>query len=265
MNEVALQFAVSLLLDLGRYVLVATPVFFIFWRVFGERLRARWLRPSPPEATQTRREVMASLRTALIFAAVGGAVHAGRMAGMMRVYSDVSTHGWAYFFASIGLLIVLQDAYFYFTHRAMHHRLLFRVMHQTHHLSRHTSPFSAYAFSPLEALVHAAFVPLFLLVLPAHEIALFSFLLFMVVRNVFGHLAIELFPAGFTRSWFGRHHTTTTHHALHHLRAGYHFGLYFTFWDALLGTVDPTYEARFAAVTEARGAEASRDESVGVV
>jgi sterol desaturase/sphingolipid hydroxylase (fatty acid hydroxylase superfamily) len=40
--------------------------------------------------------------------------------------------------------------------------------------------------------------------------------------------------------------TTVTHHDLHHAHAGTNFGLYFTFWDRIMGTEDPNYERAFA-------------------
>lgn len=249
MNDVLARLWVSLAVDVGRYVLVAGPVFFVFWGLLGERLRSRWLRPGPPERAEMTREIKASMRTVVLFALVGVGVYVATKAGVLRVYTDVGRYGWAYLAVTPLVLIVLQDAYFYFTHRAMHHRLLFRAVHLEHHLSRHTTPFTSYAFSPVEALVHAAFVPLVTLVMPAHELALFVFLLFMVIRNVLGHLGIELYPAGFVTSRFFGVHTTTTHHALHHQRPNTNYGLYFTLWDRLLGTTDPTYEERFARAT----------------
>ena len=75
-----------------------------------------------------------------------------------------------------------------------------------------------------------------------------SDLTFMIVRNVIGHLGVELLPAGFTRGAL-RFSTTTTHHALHHYRVRGNYGLYFTWWDRIGGTTDPTYEATFDALT----------------
>jgi sterol desaturase/sphingolipid hydroxylase (fatty acid hydroxylase superfamily) len=33
---------------------------------------------------------------------------------------------------------------------------------------------------------------------------------------------------------------------LHHAQAGWNYGLYFTWWDRLMGTEHPEYYARFA-------------------
>jgi sterol desaturase/sphingolipid hydroxylase (fatty acid hydroxylase superfamily) len=59
---------------------------------------------------------------------------------------------------------------------------------------------------------------------------------------------MELFPRGFTRSRFLGWHTTATHHALHHKDFTSNFGLYFTFWDRLLGTTHPRYDETFERV-----------------
>lgn len=249
MNPVLSRLLLTLAVDLGRYVLVAAPAFGLFWLLWGERLRARWLRPSPPERPQVRREVLSSLRTVVLFALMGLLEYLGSRAGILRMYTDAGRYGYAWLVATPFVLLLLQDTFFYFAHRAMHHRLLFSRVHREHHLSRHTSPFTAYAFSPAEALVHASFVPLVTLVLPAHELALFAFLLVMMVRNVVGHLGIELAPRWWLRSRWGALSTTVTHHALHHTRPHSNFGLYFTFWDRALGTTDPRYEERFAQVT----------------
>lgn len=253
MHDVLSRFLVSLAFDLGRYVLVAAPVFWLFWRIFGTRLRARWLRPTPPARAEIVDDVVASLRTVLVFAAMGVVVWRGTVAGIFRIESGLETIGLGAFW-STAALVVLQDFYFYVTHRAMHHRSLFRLVHLRHHRSRHTSPFTAYAFSVPEALVHAAFVPLVTLVLPVHEVSLFAFLVYMIVRNVIGHLGIELTPARFAASRFGRLFTTTTHHALHHHHPGTNFGLYFTFWDELFGTTDPRYDARLREATSGKAA-----------
>ena len=122
-------------------------------------------------------------------------------------------------------------------------RWLFKHVHRAHHLSSNPSPWAAYAFSPGEALVQAAYVPLVMLVLPVQELALFAFLTYMIVRNVIGHAGVELFPRGFVHGPFHALSTTTTHHALHHRRSDVNFGLYFPWWDWVMKTTHPHYEA----------------------
>ncbi len=245
----------SFAMDLGRYVLVAGGAFAFFWSFRVERFRGRFIWPRGPSTDRMVSDVAWSSSTVLVFSLVGVAVYFGGHSGVLRRYESIADRGVAWFIASIFLLVILQDTYFYWTHRAMHHRRLFRLVHRTHHLSRETSPFTAYALSPIEALVHALFVPLAWMVLPLHDAAVFAFLGFMIVRNVLGHLSIELYPSGFTKSRIWGLHTTTTHHALHHARPRTSFGLYFTFWDRWMKTVDPLYDETFERTVGAKRPE----------
>jgi len=232
--------------DGGRYVIAAGAAFLVFWVWGRARFATRLVRGEWAPVSAIRREILYSISTAAIFASVGTLIFFGARAGVLHL--TTGAFGWPYFLFSIAALIVLHDAYFYWTHRAMHHPALFRRVHRVHHLSHNPSPWAAYAFAPAEALVHALFVPLCLLVMPIHQYALFAFLAFMIVRNVLGHLGIELFPAWFVHRRISRWSTTTTHHGLHHARVRTNFGLYFTWWDRAMGTTDPTYEAAFAAL-----------------
>lgn len=65
----------------------------------------------------------------------------------------MSDYGWIYYFAAFPIMFVIHDTYFYWTHRIMHHKSVFNVMHLVHHKSTNPSPWAAYAFHPLEAIV----------------------------------------------------------------------------------------------------------------
>lgn len=235
--------------DLGRY-LVATPaVYLLVHVVLRGWLHRRRIQSRVPGFRDIRRELIYSLLTAAIFAAVGVSIFAGVGAGVMEVYGGVERYGWGYFVGSIVIAIIAHDAYFYWTHRLMHHRRLFRLFHLAHHRSRTPTPFAAYAFAPAEAVVQAAFMPLFLLIVPMHEFAIFLFLAHMIARNAIGHSGHEWFPRGAAGSlWLGWL-TTVTHHDMHHENVRGNYGLYFTWWDKLMGTEQPNYRARFDAVT----------------
>jgi lathosterol oxidase len=238
--------SVSFAWDFGRYLVAAGIAFVVVWVWGRERWRGRLIGKYATRA-DIRREVTYSLGTALVFSLVGTGLWFGAKAGIFKMYDAVALHGVPWFVLSVIVLVVLQDTYFYWTHRAMHVRWLFARMHHVHHRSHNPSPWAAYAFSPAEALVHAAFVPLVTLVMPVHTLALFAFLAIMIARNAFGHLGVELLPRSFIArvGWS----TTTTHHALHHHRSDVNYGLYFTLWDRLMGTTHPDYERTFARVT----------------
>lgn len=240
-----------------RYAIPASIAFTVFWWWKWDALAHRRIQPRRPSRRAFKREILYSISTTLIFAGVGWGVWQLEARGIVEMYEHVDTYGWLYWFASIAFAIVIHDAYFYVTHRAMHHPLLFRTVHRVHHLSTTPSPWAAYAFGPIEAFIAALVVPLILLVMPMHRFALFTFLVYMIVMNVIGHLGIELYPRWFAKSRWTRWLSTSTHHNLHHRDFEGNYGLYFTWWDRLCGTQHAEYQDTFARVT-ASSASASR-------
>lgn len=235
--------------DLLRYLIGAFGVFLIVNLALASILAGRKIRPDSPPLKQMVTEFLVSLRTVFIFATAGGLLIAFFVSlGWIDLYMDPSMRGWPYFWTSTVILIVAHDAWFYWTHRLIHHPRLFRQVHRRHHRSHNPSPFTSYSFDIAEAVVNAAYLPLILLVLPASPLALFIFTGHMMIRNAVGHCGYEIFPSWKGKPLFGWL-TTVTHHDLHHAQAGWNFGLYFTFWDRVMGTEHPEYAARFAQAT----------------
>lgn len=248
-----------LMSDFLRYAIAAGSVWLFVNVLLGRRLAGRRILEAAPAPGQVRREIGYSLSTVLIFAANGMLVWLLIARGTFEVYPDAERRGWTWWWASLALIIVAHDAWFYWTHRALHHRRWFRMVHGRHHASLHPTPWAAYAFHPAEALVQALFLPLFLLAVPVHAGVLGVFLLHMILRNAVGHCAHELLPWRWTpRGWLAWV-TPVSHHHFHHARNRGNYGLYFTWWDRLCGTEDPEYlrygDARFAAAARS-GAQA---------
>ena len=245
-------------IDTARYLIAAGSMTAILWLFRRAGLSNREIQSRTATGADVRREIVASLRTAAIFALVGTGIYVAASRGWITVHDGFAVAGPAYLVVSLAGMIVAHDAWFYWTHRLMHHRSLFPVFHRTHHLSRTPTPWAAYAFDVPEALVNAAFVPLFLAFVPMHGLALFVFVAFQIVRNVMGHAGVELHPRGMVGSrWFGWNNTTT-HHDLHHETGAHDFGLYFTWWDRLMGTEHPEYRRRFEAATTRTDVDAGK-------
>jgi Delta7-sterol 5-desaturase len=239
----------------ARYLALSGASYWYFYRREGKpreknRVSKEGLRPA-----QVRREILWSLCTTVIFALAGVAILEGYRAGIVPIYLRIEEWGWPYFFLSIALMIGLHETYFYFTHRWMHRPKIFRRVHLVHHQSRNPTPFASFAFHPWEALVEAMALPLIALLIPAHPAALLTFLLFMTVLGVTNHLGYEIYPPGSATHWFGRWWIGPTHHTQHHEAVRGNYGLYFTFWDRLLGTEFPDYAQRFETVVKPAGKE----------
>ena len=233
----------------SRYFLSAAIAFLLFYVLFKNRIGYKKIQPRFPKQQDYTREIGYSLCTIAIFGLVPVLlVKNPYVLPHTLYYRNVGDHGWLYFFAVFPLMSIIHDTYFYWTHRLMHHKKLFPVFHLVHHHSTNPSPWAAYAFHPLEAVVEAGVFAVFLFTIPIHPLHLYIFFFFMIVYNVYGHLGYELYPKGFSRHWLGKWINTSVSHNQHHQFFKGNYGLYFTFWDRIMGTIRTDYEQRFEEV-----------------
>lgn len=135
-------------------------------------------------------------------------------------------------------LLLWNDVHFYAVHRTLHHPRLLRAVHAAHHRSVVTTPWSTYAFHPVEALLLGSvaippmlvwsFTPLALALLPVMSLS----------YNVIGHANVRALPRRWR--WLSNAHDHHLHHACH--RGNY--GFLFTFMDRWLGTQLPPDAAK---------------------
>ncbi len=201
-----------------------------------------------PKSDRIHAEITHSAITCAIFATMAFGVFFLRQHGYGALYYTVSDYGWGYYFFSLVVMIVGHDTYFYWTHRLMHHPRLFKIFHLVHHQSNNPTPFTAFSFHPLESVVEFGIVPVIALVLPIHTSAFLIFTVWSMLFNVMGHTGYEFSPSGFTRHWLFRWMNTPTHHNMHHSRSGCNYSLYFNFWDRVMGTNHPEYDAYFESI-----------------
>jgi sterol desaturase/sphingolipid hydroxylase (fatty acid hydroxylase superfamily) len=262
LGDPARLFFAGYVFHLVRYLVIAGGAYVLFYVILRRRLLGRKMQACFPRIAQMRREELYSLLSFAVFAATGLLTLALFRQGWTRLYFDISARGWPWFWTSVAALIVIHDAWFYWTHRLMHARRLFPLVHRVHHLSHNPTPWAAFAFHPVEAAVQAIIFPLVVLVLPVHPSAGGLWLLYMTIMNVAGHLGFEVLPRGFVRHPLARWHNTPVHHDMHHRHFDCNYGLYFNLWDRLMGTNHPRYEAEYDRVTsaEAHGGGASAEQ-----
>jgi sterol desaturase/sphingolipid hydroxylase (fatty acid hydroxylase superfamily) len=224
------------------YYLIVAAAFsaaWLWWRWRPAR-RAR-LQPRPVTGRQIGREILNTVGTLVVFGSVLPVLFALGFGQHTRFYWRIEERGWAYFFLSILLMVIVQDTWFYWTHRLMHHRRLFRWFHLTHHRSTNPNPWTTYSMAPLEALVLSGSTVLTLVLLPATGAAFVIVGWANIIWGVYGHLGYELYPRGLAGHWLGRWMNTSVAHNTHHEKSRYNYGYYFLFWDRLMGTLDPAY------------------------
>jgi len=235
----------SVTTDFARYFIAAGAMAAILWMAdnWADLRRIQKRRAS---FADLKREFLSSARSCIIYGVVGFSTFLMIDAGWVNILQGPLHWGW--FTAQLVAMIIAHDAYFYWMHRGLHTKVMFRISHLHHHKSRTPTPWTAYSFSSIEAVTEALFVPIFLLLVPMYSLGIFIFLGHQIIRNVVGHSGHEVFPAGWLNtpllSWFN----PVTHHDIHHTEGKYNFGLYFRWWDQIMGTEHPQYEERFNAV-----------------
>jgi sterol desaturase/sphingolipid hydroxylase (fatty acid hydroxylase superfamily) len=233
----------------SRYFIVAGIAFLLFYVLLRKVITDRKIQKKFPRSKDYFREIGYSVLTICIFTFVPFFLIKNEHArAYTTFYMDIEAFGRVYFFAAFPLMFLMHDTYFYWMHRIMHHPRLFKWFHLVHHQSTNPSPWAAYAFHPLEAMVEAGIFVVFLFTIPIHPLHYFIFFLLSIIYNVYGHLGWEIYPKGFSKHWLGKWINTSVNHNLHHQYFKGNYGLYFLFWDRIMGTIRPDYDARFEEV-----------------
>jgi Delta7-sterol 5-desaturase len=236
--------------SISRY-LVEFSVLFLFILVFGYLLPvgqfyyryylskksdpAKHIQDRWPTHKGIRREVRLSLSSIAIFAAMATVLYEMYLAGMTSIYRPFSQYP-IYFPLSILLCALLHDTYFYWTHRLMHWRPLFKYTHAGHHRSLTPTPWASYAFQPAEAVIQFMGIMLLVIFVPLSPLALFLFLCWDTMMNTAGHTGFEVVPQRVANHWLFHFFNTVTHHDNHHTNMRVNFGSFFNVWDRLMGT-----------------------------
>ncbi len=231
-----------------RYFIIAAIAFGIFYLLKRKSWQFKKIQAKFPAGKDYLREILYSILTAFIFAAIGYIVFLTPLSTYTRAYFHIQERGVGYLFFSVLLIILVHDTYFYWTHRLMHYPPVYRWFHKVHHLSTNPSPWAAMAFHPLEAVVEAGIIVVVTFLFPVHPLAIGVFLLFMMLYNVYGHLGYELYPKGFSKSFIGKWINTSVNHNQHHQYFKGNYGLYFLFWDRMMGTIRSDYDQQFDTI-----------------
>lgn len=245
------QFLEAFLESALTYALFAFPFFLVFWIIWKKKMQSiRIQEVERASVHHFKHDLLHSTSTFMVFAILDVVLVYLQSKGYTKLYYDVNQYGWIWMVVSLGLLLILNDAFFYWSHRAMHHPRLYKFFHRVHHESTDPSPLTAFAFHPSEAVVEAGMAFILPFVMPLHLGVILTWQVLDMLNNVLGHLGYEVYPKGWTKAPILRHITTSTHHNMHHQQFNGNYALYFTWWDKWMGTQFNDYEARHEQIFE---------------
>lgn len=258
----------QLFMNFVRYYPIAGVAFFIFY-IWKKDYFARFrIQDKYPKSEKIWNEIRQSAVTLVMFAGIGTTVFVLIRLGVLKtqMYRDASLYGGVpYMIFSFILLTIWHETYFYWIHRLMHHKKIYKYVHQVHHQSVNPSPIAAYHFHYIEAFFEAIYAVMFTLTVPIYYPVFIFHTFYAMILNIWWHLGYEFFPKGFASHWIFKWISTSTHHNLHHQKFHGNYGLYFNFWDRIMGTNFPNYETYFDQIAEKRKIEVSlQDDEIQV-
>ncbi len=219
-----------------RYLLIPGGAYLAIWKWKRSWAEKNAIQAARFTAADVRRELFYSMGTVIIFGAVLATVFNPEIRPHTSLYENISDRGYAWMVLTVALLVAVNDTYFYWMHRVVHHPKLFALIHRVHHLSKNPSPMAAYAFHPIESFLEIIWIIPVIFLFPMHRSALIAFSFVSLIYNSIGHLGVEIYPKSWSTNPVLRWLNTSSHHNRHHREFRGNYGLYFLFWDRLMGT-----------------------------
>ncbi|UYW01435.1 sterol desaturase family protein [Flavobacterium agricola] len=138
-------------------------------------------------------------------------------------------------FIEVVLLILLIDFLMYFFHRIAHNKLLFKLIHKSHHKHIGVNELSLFVLSPLESFGFGLLLMIPLVFYPFNYLSIVIYLLINLIWGTIGHFSKDYkYPPKFVIKYIG----TARFHNQHHIDCNVNFGFYTTIWDKVFNTKD---------------------------
>ncbi|MEL6134778.1 MAG: sterol desaturase family protein, partial [Bacteroidota bacterium] len=199
--EQYIAYFAPVIINVVRYALIAGIPFLIFYVLFPQKFSRQKIQQRLSKQKDWIREFTHSVLTMGVFSLIALVIIHSPFRDYTQLYSDIHAYPLGWIPLSIFLAVVIQDTYFYWMHRVIHHRRLFRIFHLVHHRSTNPTPLASHAFNISESILEALIIPIILLLVPIHLYSVLGFIILGLMFNVYGHLGYEIMPRWFRYSF----------------------------------------------------------------
>jgi len=165
----------------------------------------------------------------------------------VEVYTDIGDafntlpSRWTIFWQVI-VCMQVDDFWFYWSHRLLHHRWVYKYIHKKHHEFRHSIPIAVEHAHPIEDFVSNTVSTLLgPLLLECHTLVLLLVICMKLWQSIDAHSGYD-FPFPLSPWSAIKYMDCAPAHDFHHSHNVGNYGGYFMFWDKLCGT-DEAYVA----------------------
>jgi sterol desaturase/sphingolipid hydroxylase (fatty acid hydroxylase superfamily) len=235
------------------YFVFGIIAFWFIWKILAKKIG--WRRIQPQAETKPHffnHDLLYSAYSIILSSTLTAILLFLESQGVTQFYWNFSDFNLIWGYSQLVFFIFIYDAYFYWTHRWMHHPKVYRFIHKKHHKSTDPSPLTIFSFHPLETVIE--FIPFLVLplILPVYWPVFFLWQTIDLINNLFAHIGYEFYPKNWTSNPLLNIKTTSTHHNLHHEKFVGNYGLYFTYWDKLMNTEIGEYHDKFKDIYNRR-------------
>ena len=140
---------------------------------------------------------------------------------------------------TLGASMLLYDTWFYWIHRLLHWKPMYRF-HTLHHTSVAPTVWTNHHETIVEGVLNQSFYTLIVFVLPIAWPVLVAQKIYDQVSGMLGHAGYEHFASPLARKPWPL--ACTVFHDQHHGYFRYNFAHTFSVWDRWMGTLHPTYD-----------------------
>jgi ring-1,2-phenylacetyl-CoA epoxidase subunit PaaE len=217
-------------------LVVLSAIYFVFWVLLGKKLAYRKIQLSKRAGwLQIKEEIITSLisfigSTCFVFIILNL-----KDKGFVKFYTETGKYGIWYEVVTVIVLLLVSDAWFYWSHRIMHHSKIYKYVHALHHKSLDVNPYTSTSFHIIESVWLTIWILPLVMLMPVSMTALGAMQALGTFNNIKSHLGYEFYPKFFKLPPFNML-VTATNHSLHHTQYNGNYGLFFRFWDILCGT-----------------------------
>ena len=222
---------------------VLTMSVYLYTYVFKKyQLKRFKIQKDWPPLSDIISDISWSMSSMLIWVVMTGALIYLIGHGYTKVYLNVADWGIPYFIFTLVLFVFLHDTYYYFAHKSMHQwDFMWKYVHSVHHTSRNPTPFSIFAFGPLEAMYLGFYFILIAFIIPINIYVIMLVFITNSFANIVGHMGYEFLELNINKKW-SKYILNSIHHNMHHKYARHNYSIYFPFWDNFMNTMNPEYE-----------------------
>eukprot|EP01095_Lingulamoeba_sp_RSL-Kostka_P004483 TRINITY_DN15730_c0_g1_i1.p1 TRINITY_DN15730_c0_g1~~TRINITY_DN15730_c0_g1_i1.p1 ORF type:complete len:264 (-),score=23.25 TRINITY_DN15730_c0_g1_i1:121-912(-) len=150
------------------------------------------------------------------------------------LYWNINDYGYVYFFLQFIFTWIGNDAWQYWTHRALHNKKIYYHIHKIHHKFYSPTVYATMSFHPVEACIQ--FIPsVAILFTPVHAYSLFFNAFCFFTISILEHCGKTVEKL---EEYMGHtlYLSTPLHHDIHHSVVRCNFAVYFIYWDIICNT-----------------------------